>query len=69
MKRIILDKQRGTSARESRTLYIYFDYKFKQVQRITPNQDKFNGNWKDLADAVTGSSLANGKQYYKFEVK
>lgn len=67
--RIILDKQKGASYREPKTLYIYFDHHFKTVHRVTPDPDKFNGNWKDLVDAITHSSVAAGRNYYKFEVK
>jgi hypothetical protein len=54
--------------KEPKTLYIYFDYHFKTVHRITPDPTLFNGDWRGLADAITATG-SGYKNYYKFEVR
>lgn len=50
-----------------RSVTIYFDSKFKCFQIINPGPS-FNGNWRDLVDAVTVSGTGH-QNYYRWVVK
>jgi hypothetical protein len=61
-KKVRLDRPTG-SQREQKSLYIYFDHHFKTVQVVRPDPNRFDGNWKLLADSITSGA------YYKYIVK
>lgn len=48
-------------------LVIYYNEEKTVHQTVRPTK-QFNGRWKELADAVSGSD-ANTRRYYNYEVK
>ena len=50
-------------------LYIYYDHKFKCYQVVKVSKF-FNGNWRELAEAVAGVDRVTGKSNaYKWIAK